>query len=72
MVSIRLQRIAGYRAPLPPHRAQPRGAEGSRTLGLCVANAALSQLSYGPYYPHLIIIPLIEYVNKGLTETAKI
>ena len=24
------------------------GAEGSRTLDLCIANAALSQLSYGP------------------------
>ena len=26
------------------------GPEGVRTLGLCVANAALSQLSYGPKY----------------------
>lgn len=24
------------------------GAEGDRTLNLCIANAALSQLSYGP------------------------
>ena len=26
------------------------GAEGSRTLDLCIANAALSQLSYGPIH----------------------
>ena len=26
------------------------GPEGIRTLGLCVANAALSRLSYGPKY----------------------
>ena len=26
------------------------GPEGDRTLGLCVANAALSQLSYEPSY----------------------
>ncbi len=26
------------------------GAEGSRTLDLCIANAALSQLSYRPEY----------------------
>ncbi len=26
------------------------GAEGSRTLGLRIANAALSQLSYGPIF----------------------
>jgi hypothetical protein len=27
------------------------GAEGSRTLDLCIANAALSQLSYRPRNP---------------------
>ena len=32
--------------PLPLKRAS--GAEGSRTLDLCIANAALSQLSYRP------------------------
>lgn len=26
------------------------GLEGNRTLDLCVANAALSQLSYGPIF----------------------
>ena len=28
---------------------QSSGAEGSRTLDLCIANAALSQLSYRPF-----------------------
>jgi hypothetical protein len=30
------------------HKAFRSGAEGIRTLDLCIANAALSQLSYGP------------------------
>ena len=29
-------------------RSESNGAEGSRTLDLCIANAALSQLSYRP------------------------
>jgi hypothetical protein len=29
-------------------RTKPGGAEGDRTLDLSIANAALSQLSYGP------------------------
>ncbi len=31
-----------------PRRLAAGGLEGDRTLGLCVANAALSQLSYKP------------------------
>jgi hypothetical protein len=34
---------------LSPVRDDLSGAEGSRTLDLCIANAALSQLSYGPF-----------------------
>jgi hypothetical protein len=30
------------------NRTKNSGAEGSRTLDLCIANAALSQLSYRP------------------------
>ena len=37
---------AGARAPKAAGRAS--GAEGSRTPDLSIANAALSQLSYGP------------------------
>ena len=29
-------------------KAEKSGAEGDRTPNLCIANAALSQLSYGP------------------------
>jgi hypothetical protein len=46
--SILLERVAGYRAPLAPHLAQPCGADGIRTHDLYVANVSLSQLSYSP------------------------
>ena len=29
------------------------GPEGDRTLDLCIANAALSQLSYGPFLTYI-------------------
>ena len=32
------------------HATVSSGGEGSRTLDLCIANAALSQLSYRPVY----------------------
>ena len=61
MSLILLERVAGYRAPLPPHPARPIfplycGAEGGRTLDLSIANAALSQLSYGPIRRKIYLI----------------
>ena len=34
--------------------SKPSGAKGSRTLDLCIANAALSQLSYRPRLPQIL------------------
>ena len=71
-----LERVAGYRAPLPPHPARPIfplycGAEGGRTLDLSIANAALSQLSYGP--KNIIEFrSFIERIPKRTENTYKI
>ena len=44
-------RGAFHCSPLGPHRKPTHGGpEGTRTLDLSVANAALSQLSYRPFY----------------------
>ncbi len=54
---IRLAICRQFKRVLPRHahpwpamseRSESNGAEGSRTLDLCIANAALSQLSYRP------------------------
>ena len=37
-----------YRIRRPRGTVNRSGAEGGRTLYLCIANAALSQMSYGP------------------------
>ena len=37
-----------YPAELPGQTPESGGAEEDRTPDLCIANAALSQLSYGP------------------------
>ena len=39
------------------------GAEEDRTPDLCIANAALSQLSYSPIFDTMIVA-----VNKDITE----
>ena len=49
------------------------GAEGSRTPDLCIANAALSQLSYGPETCSLgrgTIVPLAHRVNLPVSSVA--
>ena len=38
--------VSGFAVPWG--QANRSGAEGGRTLYLCIANAALSQMSYGP------------------------
>ena len=47
-------------------RLQPdmSGAEGGRTLYLCIANAALSQMSYGPE----TVSPMGSYARKRLIK----
>ena len=42
------------RRSLERHRDESGGAEEDRTPDLCIANAALSQLSYGPTAPILV------------------
>ncbi len=48
------------------------GLEGDRTLGLCVANAALSQLSYEPVKTNIITINIISrrtvQVHEGVLK----
>jgi hypothetical protein len=45
------------------------GAEGNRTLDLCIANASLSQLSYRPHEPRDSTIVLrYDRANAGVNE----
>ena len=48
------------KAKTMPRKARPNGAEGSRTPDLCSAIAALSQLSYSPFYTGSApIVPIV-------------
>jgi hypothetical protein len=67
--SILLERVAGYRAPLAPHLAQPGGADGDRTHDLYVANVPLSQLSYGPFKMNQVTGEIILYGGEGGIRT---
>ena len=44
----------------PGQKLRQSGAEGNRTLNLCIANAALSQLSYRPSVKFRISGPAFE------------
>ena len=60
--------VSGHpQAGPPPKPAEPTsGAEGSRTPDLSVANAALSQLSYGPLPSPMVRHPALTGAARGL------
>lgn len=47
------------------------GAEGDRTLNLCIANAALSQLSYGPVASPRMYPIAVDLATEGRLEGEK-
>ena len=44
------------------------GAEEDRTPDLCIANATLSQLSYGPLVSHITVLHLTNFKLNGGAE----
>lgn len=70
--------VARVPPPFPPnqqssilnHQCQTNGAEGDRTPNLCIANTALSQLSYGPSVKPLCRPPVggSSYLDSQVTQ----
>jgi hypothetical protein len=68
-----LRRRLLYPAELPGQTFESGGAEEDRTPDLCIANAALSQLSYGPFAESEVVLCRVILTSglEGVPDTER-